>query len=222
MYASSVVDSNHLGVGKSPFLHLSKPCHLWPVRACVSLSFLHELNMAYQMISWLSHHEVLGFFSMHRQPGILWHRSSRTVRIFCWPTFPADRCKKQQCHGPLGSLCWVCWSHQGKSWMRKQALLSAKVVRWKCHCAGVLLVWLLPVWDPEWQYELPSASPVYVVIDSSTLLTNQFPGIRINELSTVQNFMFCFRLFGFVVFLFFFLFETGLFWVTLAILELPL
>lgn len=115
IYASSVMDSNHLGVGKSPFLHLSKPCHLWPVRPCVSLSFLHELNMVYQMISWLSHHEVPVFFSMHRQPGILWHRSSRTVRIFCWPTFPADRCKKQQCHGPLGSLCWVCWSHQGKS-----------------------------------------------------------------------------------------------------------
>lgn len=62
MYASSVVDSNHLGVGKSPFLHLSKPCYLWPVRACVSLSFLHELNIVYQMISWLSHHEVPGFF----------------------------------------------------------------------------------------------------------------------------------------------------------------
>lgn len=47
MCASSVMDCNHFGVGKSPFLHLSKPCHLWPVRPCaayVSLSFLHELN----------------------------------------------------------------------------------------------------------------------------------------------------------------------------------
>lgn len=45
--ASSVMGCNHFGVGKSPFLHLSKPCHLWPVRPCaasVGLSFLHELN----------------------------------------------------------------------------------------------------------------------------------------------------------------------------------
>lgn len=69
------MDCNHFGVGKSPFLHLSKPCHLWPVRpcvACVSLSFLHKLNRVDQMTSggpfWLSHPEV-PLFSMHRQLG---------------------------------------------------------------------------------------------------------------------------------------------------------
>lgn len=158
-------------------------------------------------------------FSLHRQPGILLHRSGRTVRIFCGPVFSEDRCKKQKAampwSGPLGSVCWVFWRYQRKSWMMKQALLSARVVRWQCHSACTLLVWLLPVWDLEWQHGLPSASPVYIVIDSSTLLTYQFPGIRINELSTVQNVLFCFCSLGFV-------FLRWLFWVTLAILELPL
>lgn len=106
--ASSVMGCNHFGVGKSPFLHLSKPCHLWPVRPCaasVGLSFLHELN---RCIRWSPGFLIMKFlfffFPLPRQPGILLHRSGRTVRIFCRPTFPADRCKKQQHHGPLGSL----------------------------------------------------------------------------------------------------------------------
>lgn len=165
MCASSVMDCNHFGVGKSPFLHLFKPCHLWPVRpcaACVSLSFLHELNRCIRwslaFSSWTS-----GFFLCI---GSLGSCCIGQVGLlgFSEDLLSQQTYKKQQCHGPLGSLCWVCWHHQGTSWMMKQALLSAKVVRWKCHSARALLVWLLPVWDPERRHELPSASPVYIAL----------------------------------------------------------
>lgn len=75
-------------------LHLSKPCHLWPVRPCVSLSFLHELNMVYQMISWLSHHEVPVFFFYAQAAWDLVTQVKQDCQDFLLTYFPSRQMQK--------------------------------------------------------------------------------------------------------------------------------